>query len=47
MDQVGLRGSWFWHYILIKELLLPQVDGAHEFSLLETKTCGFEEGGYL
>jgi len=25
---------------LVKELLLPQVDGAHEFSLLETKTCG-------
>jgi len=36
----GKNESWFEHYILITKLLLPQVDGAHEFSLLETKTCG-------
>jgi len=40
-DQMGLHESWFEHYIPIKELLLPEVDGAHDFSfsLLETKTC--------
>jgi len=32
---MGINGSWFERCILIKELLLPQVDGAHEFSLRE------------
>jgi len=35
-----VNGTWFECYILIKEVFLPQVDGAHKLILIETKTCG-------